>query len=159
MNKLQYLEFNQININDLMTLLNKQKIREHLIEHLLFDLNSVSAWMETKIAVDCVQGCRVRGIYADGILAGWCAIQLEDEKYEIAIVLQQNYWGIGKRVFTEMIRWAEEFGHEEIYIHFLHTRPHYRFLRKVAKSVYETELLGNKFTTYQLTVSSALKLS
>ncbi|OUS36941.1 GNAT family N-acetyltransferase, partial ['Osedax' symbiont bacterium Rs2_46_30_T18] len=54
---------------------------------------------------------------------------------------------------------AQGFGHDEIYIHFLHTRPQYKFLRKVAKKVYETQLLGNTFTTYQLTVNSVIKLS
>ena len=158
MYKLEYLKFNQVNIDDFISLLNKQKIREHLIEHQLFNLDSVSAWIDTKIKVDSIRGCRVRGIYANGTLAGWCAIQLDDGKYEIAIVLEHSFWGIGKRVFADMIGWAKEFGHDEIYIHFLHTRPEYRFLRKIAKNVYETELLGNKFTTYQLTVSSALKL-
>ncbi len=159
MKQIQYASFKQVNINDLMTLLNKQKIREHLIEHQLFDLESVNAWMKAKITLDSIPGCKVRAIYADDTLAGWCAIQLEDGKYEIAIVLDHNFWGMGKRVFAEMIGWAQGFGHDEIYIHFLHTRPQYKFLRKVAKKVYETQLLGNTFTTYQLTVNSVIKLS
>ncbi|EPJ44068.1 MAG: hypothetical protein OFPI_40640 [Osedax symbiont Rs2] len=159
MNKLKYLKFNQVNINDFMSLLNQQKIREHLIEHPLFDLDTVSSWMNAKTALDSIQGCIVRAIYAGGTLAGWCAIQLEDGKYEIAIVLDHDFWGMGKRVFSQMICWAKEFGHDEVYIHFLHTRPPYKFLRRVAKNVYETEIFGNKFTTYQLTVSSALKFN
>ena len=158
MYKLEYLKFNQVNIDDFISLLNKQKIREHLIEHQIFDLDSVSAWIDAKIEVDSIRGCKVRAIYSNGTLAGWCAIQLEEGIYEIAIVLDHCFWGIGKRVFADMIRWAKEFGHEEIYIHFLHTRPEYRFLRKVATNVYETELFGNKFTTYQLAVKSATKL-
>jgi len=153
MNKLKYVKFDEINMNDFKDLLNKQKIRQHLIEHELFDLETVSSWIEDKITVDNIRGCRVRGIYSNDVLAGWCGIQLEEEKYEIAIVLDDKFWGIGKRVFADMMQWAKGFGHTEVFIHFLHTRPEYKFLRKISKNVYETELLGNKFTTYQLAVN------
>jgi len=154
MKKLEYLRFNKININDFKTLLNKQKIREHLIEHELFDQNTVASWIAEKIEMDNIQGCKVRGIYSNKTLAGWCGIQLEEGKYEIAIVLDDSFWGIGKSVFNDMIGWAKEFGHDEVFIHFLHTRPEYKFLHKISKNVYETELHGNKFTTYQLAVKS-----
>lgn len=154
MRKLEYLEFSEVDINDFKCLLNKQKIREHLIEHALFDHDTVVFWIEEKIEMDGIKGCRVRAIYSNKILAGWCGIQLEEGKYEIAIVLDDRYWGIGKRVFTEMICWAKEFGHDEVYIHFLHTCPEYKFLQKISKNVYETELLDNKFTTYELAVKS-----
>ncbi len=152
MNKLQYVKFNEVNTSDFLDLLNKQKIRAHLIEHKLFDLDTLGSWIEEKRVVDSIPGCRVRAVYSHGALAGWCAIQLEERKYEIAIVLDDSFWGIGKNVFTDMMLWAKEFGHDEVYIHFLHTRPEYKFLRKMAKNVYQTELMGNKFTTYQLTV-------
>lgn len=152
MNKLDYVRFNEVNKNDFMNMMNKQKIRVHLIEHELFDLHSLGSWIDDKIVIDSTCGCRVRAIYSSDVLAGWCAIQLEKGKYEIAIVLDERFWGIGKSVFADMMGWAKEFGHNEVYIHFLHTRREYKFLRKIAKNVYETELLGNKFTTYQLTV-------
>lgn len=89
----------------------------------------------------------------DKQLAGWCGIQREDGKYEIAIVIDDRYWGLGKKVFREMLGWAREFGHKTIYIHFLYTRPEYRFLRKISKNVYESVLMGSKFTTYELEVN------
>ena len=152
MKKLEYVKFDEIDLKYFKDLLNKQIIREHLIEHELFDLNSVDSWIKEKIEINNIQGCRVRGIYSNSDLAGWCGIQLEKGKYEIAIVLDDRFWGIGKSVFVEMMGWAKEFGHDEVFIHFLHTRPEYRFLRKVSKNVYETVLLGHKFTTYQLVV-------
>ena len=152
MDKLEYIKFSEVNINDLKDLLNKQRIREHLIEHDLFDLDTVSSWIEEKIEVNNIQGCRVRGICSNNALAGWCGIQLEEGKYEIAIVLDDRFWGKGKRIFADMMGWAKELGHNEVYIHLLHTRPEYRFLRKISKNVYETELLGNKFTTYQIII-------
>ncbi len=153
MKQLEYVTLDKVNINDFEGLLNKQKIREHLIEHELFNSETVKSWITNKIKMDSTKGCRVRGIYSNNTLAGWCGIQLEEGKYEIAIVLDEGFWGIGKKVFIEVMGWAKEFKHDDVYIHFLHTRPEYRFLRKISKNISETELLGNKFTTYQLAVS------
>lgn len=152
MNNVNYLEFGEIEPADFLPLLNSQKLRQHLIEHDLFTADSLSAWINSKIEVDSISGCRVRGIVFEGELAGWCGIQLEEEKYEIAIIIDDKFWGLGKEVFQDMIRWAKEFDHDEVNINFLHTRPEYKFLKKIATSVTETELYGSKFICYQLAV-------
>jgi len=146
------VKFNEINPNDFLPLLNKLKIREHLIQHELFDIKTTSAWMGAKIEVDASQGCKVRAINVDNQLIGWCGIQLENEKYEIAIVIDDSSWGLGIKIFHEIMHWAKVFGHQDVYIHFLHTRPKYKFLQKLAKKVYESELFGSKFNTYQISV-------
>lgn len=150
--KIMYVGLDKVSPDDFMVLLNKQKIREHLVDHDLFDSNTIKTWTQKKIEVDRTSGCRVRGIMSGNSFAGWCGIQLEDGKYEIAIVLDDEFWGIGKKVFNDVMSWAKELGHDEVFIHFLHTRPEYKFLRKISKNVFETEMLGNKFTTYQLSV-------
>ena len=152
MHKLKYVRFSKVDPDSFIELLNKQKIREHLIEHDFFDSISIMDWVEDKIEMDSKKGCRVRGIISEKRLAGWCGIQLEKGQFEIAIVIDENYWGIGKPVFNDIMRWARELGHEEIYIHFLDTRPEYKFLKKIAEDVYETEHFGRKFTTYKLLI-------
>ena len=152
MDGIEYVKLSEVNPAELVPLLNKQKIRKHLINHPLFDEQTAKAWLETKVEVDSYQGCKVRAIFVDKQLAGWCGIQLEDEKYEIAIVIDDDYWGLGIKIFREIMNWAKELGHRTVFIHFLHTRPEYKFLRKISKNVYESELLGSKFTTYELAV-------
>lgn len=152
MNTIEYLKLNEINPDEFIPLLNKLKIRQHLIEHEMFDADTVKAWIEAKIKVDSTSGCRVRAIVLKNQLVGWCGIQLEDEKYEIAIVIDDKLWGLGKKIFCDIMVWAKDLGHEKIYIHFLHTRPEYRFLRKLSRNIYESELYGNKFTSYELVV-------
>ena len=152
MNGIEYIKLSEVNPAEFVPLLNKQKIRKHLINHPLFDEQTAKAWLETKVEVDSYQGCKVRAIFVDKQLAGWCGIQLEDEKYEIAIVIDDDYWGLGIKIFREIMSWAKELGHRTVFIHFLHTRPEYKFLRKIYKNVYESELLGSKFTTYELAV-------
>ena len=156
--EINYIPFSEIVPKDFARMLNNHKIRAHLVEHALFNEESLAAWMREKIAVDATKGCRVRGILVNVQLAGWCGIQLEqetsnnEEMYEVAIVLDQKYWGIGKQVFQEMMRWAKDLGHNEIFIHFLETRREYLFLKKIAKQVFESERLGRRFTTYRLSV-------
>lgn len=151
--KLIYVSLDKVNPDDFITLLNKQRVREHLVEHNLFDSNTIKTWIKEKIAVDGTRGCKVRGIISDNTLAGWCGIQFENGKYEIAIVLDSKHWGIGKKVFNDTMCWAKELGHDEIFIHLLHTRPEYKFLRRIAKNVFISEQLGQKFTTYHLPVT------
>ncbi|WP_438464180.1 N-acetyltransferase [Marinomonas sp. PE14-40] len=150
--KIEYIKFDDIDQEAFLPLVNSQRVREHLMEHALFTLETLTQWMATKRALDNEVGCKARGILCDGELAGWCAIQYEESQYEIAIIIDDRHWGLGKNVFKDMMGWAREFKHEYVYIHFLHTRPEYRFLKKIAKSVQETELYGNKFISYQLAV-------
>lgn len=152
MDALSYPRFNTINPNDFLPLLNSKTIRKHLVGHELFTIDTLSTWMLGKIEVDTTPGCKIRGVYFKNELAGWCGIQLEEGKYEFAIIIDDKFWGLGKRVFRDMIRWAKELKHDEVYIRFLHTRPEYKFLKKIAKDVYQEDLFGSKFTTYHLTV-------
>ena len=152
MNQIEYVELDKIEPAEFLPLLNKQTTREHLIDHALFDIDKVNEWIQRKISVNFSKACRIRAITVDKQLAGWCGIQLEEGKYEIAIVIDDNYWGLGKSVFYDIMIWAKELGHTTIFIHLLHTRPEYKFLRKMSKNVYESELLGNKFTTYEIEV-------
>jgi len=148
----KYPKFDTINPSDFLSLLNSKKIRKHLIEHELFTIDTLTTWMQNKMQVDATSGCKVRGIICDSELAGWCGIQFEEGKYELAIIIDDKFWGLGKRVFKDMMLWAKELEHSVVYIHFLHTRPKYKFLKKIAKNVYEADFFGNKFTTYQLKV-------
>jgi len=152
MNTVEYPKFNTIDPSDFLSLLNSKKIRKHLIEHELFTIDTLTIWMRSKIEVDATSGCKVRGIVCEGELAGWCGIQFEEGKYELAIIIDDKFWGLGKRVFKDLMCWAKELEHGEVYIHFLYTRPEYKFLKKIAKNVYEADFFGSKFTTYQLTV-------
>ncbi len=150
---IEYVMFSEIKAVDFVTLLNKHKIREHLIQHELFDTYTVNAWVKTKLEMDSSPGCKIRAILINDQLAGWCGIQLEGKEYELAIIIDDRFWGIGKTIFYEMMCWAKELGHERISIHFLDSRPDYKFLRKIATNVYKRELHGRTFTTYQLAIT------
>lgn len=154
MKNVEYVALQDVDNNALLTILNKSKIRSHLVEHETFDVNSLNAWVQDKIKVNSSVGCRVRAIKVDGTVAGWCGIQLEQDSYELAIVLDDQYWGVGISVFRETMRWAFELGHQTVVLHLLHTRPEYRFLKKLAVHVYTSTIFGQLYTTYELAVES-----
>jgi GNAT superfamily N-acetyltransferase len=153
MSRIEYVAMTKVDPDQLLSLLNKDTVRKHLMNHQSFDKESLSLWSQEKIEVDSARGCRVRAIVVDNQCVGWCGIQQEGGEYEIALVLDDRYWGLGRKIFRELMSWATELGHQTVYVHFLHTRPEYKFLRKIANSVYENEIMGNKFTTYRLSVN------
>lgn len=152
MKAVKYLKFSEVDPSDFLSVLNRKKVRKYLIDHALFTTETLKLWMDSKIEIDSTSGCRVRAIILEGTLVGWCGIQLECDKYAIAMVIDDQFWGLGKTVFLDIMEWAKELEHKEIFIHFLHTRPDYKFLKKIAKSVWETEMYDNIFTAYQLEV-------
>ena len=92
MNTVEYPKFNTIDPSDFLPLLNSKKIRKHLIEHELFTIDTLKTWMRSKMEVDATSGCKVRGIVYEGELAGWCGIQFEEGKYELAIIIDDKFW-------------------------------------------------------------------
>lgn len=152
MNSIEYTTLNLVDPDPLLSLLNKERVRAHLMNHQPFDRESLQLWIKAKIKMDATPGCRVRAILVDGQCAGWCGIQQNNDDYEIAVVLDDYHWGLGRKIFRELMAWAKEMGHKTVSIHFLHTRPAYKFLTKFAQSVHESHILRNRFTTYTLAV-------
>jgi hypothetical protein len=154
MSEIEFLHFNQVNPEDFLGVVNEDSLRTHLIDHPYFDVASLQAWMEDKIKVDAVQGCRIRAVYIGGVLAGWCGIQPDDNGFELAIVISQKFWGFGIPIFKVLMCWANEMGHKEILFHLLESRPEYKALNRISTKVHKTEQLGRCFTSYHVPVGN-----
>lgn len=152
MRHIDYLPLNQVDPDQLLSLLNKERVRSHLMKHQLYGRESLLLWLNDKIKMDSTPGCRIRAVVVDKRCVGWCGIQYDNGDYEIAVVLDDSHWGLGRKIFRDLIAWAKELGHQTVSIHFFHTRPEYKFLRKIAQSVHESQIMDNKFTTYRLSV-------
>ncbi|WP_040307085.1 GNAT family N-acetyltransferase [Agarivorans albus] len=152
MAKIEFVSFNQVEPADLLLVVNEPALRTHLVDHEYFDSVSIKQWMIGKAQTDSIAGCRVRVVNIDGVVAGWCGIQPDDNGYEIAIVVSKEYWGFGISIFNSMMAWAKELGHKEVVFHLLETRPEYKALKRRAIKVQKTELLDRSFTTYFISV-------
>nr|WP_278346571.1 N-acetyltransferase [Alteromonas macleodii] len=155
MTKIEYTNLQDLDRGELLSILNRDKIREHLVTHDQFNDQSLAEWISSKVSVDSTDGCKVRGVRVNGAVAGWCGIQFENESYELAIVLNEAYWGVGVAVFKDMMVWASGLGHSHVVLHLFNTRPEYKFLKKMASRVFESTMFGQKYTSYELKVPSA----
>lgn len=149
-----YLPFDEVDFLSLIPVLNEHAVRNHLVAHPPFDEANIVEWIESKLACDRQPGCRVRVIMKDGVPVGWCGIQQDGSDFELAIVISQQSWGIGPSVFRMLRGWAREFGHAEVVIHLLETRPEYRFLTRMASRITQSQLLGRTFTSYRIPIFS-----
>ena len=150
MTVIQYLELKDVDPHALLTILNKISTREHLVPHEPFTSASIKDWIAEKANADSTEGCVVRGIEVDGALAGWCGIQIENGSHELAIVVDEAYWGIGKHVFKDTLSLEQKMGHSVISMHLYNTRPKYRFLESIASRVYQSTIFGKQYTTYEI---------
>lgn len=152
MNQISYCNLRDISISDWLELLNSARVREHLIEHDIFDEKKLQLWLDEKERVNGLQGCCVRAVEKSGEFVGWCGIQSTDNEFELAIILSDKHWGAGKQVFRELMQWAKELGHKEVVVNLLDTRREYEFLKRLAKEVCEREVMSRQFTQYRLVV-------
>ncbi|MBL1276779.1 MAG: hypothetical protein COB30_011890 [Ectothiorhodospiraceae bacterium] len=152
MSTIKYVKFDDIDPEGFIPVLNEEDIRGHLISHHLFDSQNIKEWVKEKIVCDAMPGCRIRGVYADDTLVGWCGIQQDDEHFEIAVVISKSVWGIGVSIFEALMCWSKELGHKEVVIHLLETRPVYKFLKRKAIKTHSTKMLGRNFVTYHISV-------
>lgn len=154
MSDIEFLRFDQVKPEDLMVVINESSLRTHLIDHPYFDVISTQEWMHDKVKTDAIQGCRIRVVFIGGLVAGWCGIQPDDNGFELAIVISQNFWGFGIPIFKTLMCWANELGHKEVLFHLLESRPEYKALNKMSTKVHRTELEGRCFTTYHVSVGT-----
>lgn len=152
MSRIDYIEFKDVAPEDFIPVLNEGSIREHLISHGIFDSESVREWVQGKIKSSSAKGCCIKAVYVDGFLVGWCGIQEDKLNHEIAIVISKSVWGVGTKIFRDMMIWAKDFDHKEVVIHLLESRPVYKALEKIAVNTHATEMLGRTFVTYHIPV-------
>ena len=152
--KILYLPFDEVDFRSLIPVLNEHAVRNHLVAHPPFDEANIVQWIESKLVCDRQPGCRVRVIMVEGAPVGWCGIQADGDDFELAIVISQQSWGLGPSVFRVLCSWAREFGHADVVIHLLETRPEYRFLTRMASQITHSRLMGRGFTTYRIPISS-----
>lgn len=152
MKKINYVSFKDVNTLDWLKILNEAVLRRHLVEHDIFNEITINNWVKRKLDIDGMKGCRIRAIYFDKQLAGWCGIQPDVDGYELAIVLSSEFWGNGLSIFKTMMKWAKELGHQQVLFHLLDTRPQYKALNRIATKVKKSYLLGRQFITYYISV-------
>ena len=88
----------------------------------------------------------------DGKFAGWGGFQCEGGELDLALVLHPHYWGMGRRIYDEIIRRAfGEMGFESVTILLPPSRARVRAnLRLGFQRDGDVELLHQRFIRYRL---------
>lgn len=88
----------------------------------------------------------------DGKFAGWGGLQNENGDADLGLVLHPDYWGMGKIIYTEIIRRAfEEMKLETVTILLPPTRTRIKaILRLGFQADGEVEIKGERFIRYRL---------
>ena len=136
-----------------LQLLNSDLVRKHLIQHPRFTMETFGIWLQSKIKADQQSGCILRAIQSDGNLIGWCGIQIESGDYELALVLSPKYWGHGREVTNQIVVWAQELGHKQLFAHLPQTRPQTKALERLfGKPIRVSRIHENVFNTYRIEI-------
>lgn len=136
-----------------LELLNSDLVRKHLIQHPQFSTENLRTWLQSKIEKELEPGCRLRAIHSDGKLIGWCGIQVESDNYELAIVLSPKYWGHGREVMNQVIKWARELGHKRLFAHLPQTRPQAKALvRLFGQPIGVSNIQEHIFNIYRIEI-------
>ncbi|WP_428398655.1 GNAT family N-acetyltransferase [Marinobacter salarius] len=136
-----------------LELLNSSLVRKHLIQHPQFTVETLGDWLDSKATEDQRPGCRLREISCSGQLAGWCGIQFESGAFEAVLVLSPAYWGRGREVVSEIRKWANEMGHNQLLAHFPHSRPQAKALTRLfGQPVGVSNIKEHVFVTYRIKI-------
>ncbi|WP_461482243.1 GNAT family N-acetyltransferase [Porticoccus sp.] len=140
-------------VEEWLELLNSDLVRKHLIQHPQFTTETLGIWLQSKIELDQEPGCRLRAIHSDGMLIGWCGIQVESGNYEVALVLSPKYWGHGRAALNQVIKWAQELGHKRLLAHLPPTRSQKKALERLfGQPIGASSIQGHIFNTYQMEI-------
>ena len=95
--------------NHWLDLFNNKKVRRHMpLAEVSVDADWINNWINHKVAASENSPFKIHSIWINGNFAGWAGIQVDNEDYELAIVLSPNYWGAGKILFQKLINEFED---------------------------------------------------
>ena len=141
--------------NQWLDLFNNKKVRRHMpLASDFVDTEWVENWIRLKI--ESSENCpfKVQSVWINENFAGWAAIQKDDIDYEMAIVLNPTYWGVGINVFQRLIKdFQESKIKENLYVYL----PISRNIKNIAKKFKVIdegiiEIDGIQFTKLRLNV-------
>ena len=156
---LYYPNLSEVNTTALSHMLNKQRVRHHLVEHEIFTEETLTKWIDEKETLNQHAGNWIRAIQIDDNLAGWCGIQEDGECFEIAIVIDDAFWGAGVQIYKHLLKISAELGHKTVWLRLLDSRKPYRFLTERALQIQSHKFMGREFLAYEVSTNALQKTS
>lgn len=146
---------NKVDKDLMIRLLSHPSIQRHMpLSSSSFGEKEYNAFIAAKEKIWKEHGFGPSAYFVDDQFIGWAGIQPDDgDDFEIAIVLDPQYWGYGKQIFKELIQYAfSELKLHSVMILFPPTRTRIKGILK-AGFIQEGEVLidDERFFRYRLT--------
>ena len=151
--KIEYRRLTEVASPDLIALMNHPLVRRHMpLASGRFDDSDCARFIATKERLWSEHGFGPWAFVVDGQLAGWGGLQPEQGEADLALVLHPDYWGLGQRLFADIIAQARVGGrHDSVIVLLPATRIRVRGLRRLGfEQDGEVLLEGHRFIHYRL---------
>ena len=138
---------------DIITLMNDKRLRQHMpLAQGDFNEANYRSFIDGIEALWVQYGFGPWAIMVDGAFVGWGGLQPELGDADIALVLHPKYWGLGKRIYDEIIRRAfVEMGFDSVTVLLPPSRTRIKgILRLGFQPDGMVEIEGEAFVRYRL---------
>lgn len=105
--KIEFKRLFEVRKSDVIELLNHPLVRRHMpLAKGLFDDRAYASFMVDKEALWSEHGYGPWAFVVDGKFVGWGGLQFEQGDPDLALVLHPDFWGMGKKIYGEIIKKA-----------------------------------------------------
>lgn len=101
---IEFRRLTEVSRTDIIELMNNPLVRRQLPlapEH--FTANDCEAFVAAKESLWAEHGYGPWAFVVDGRFAGWGGLQPEAGEADLALVLHPDYWGLGRRLYADII--------------------------------------------------------
>lgn len=105
--KIEFQKLESVDKADIIELMNHPLVRRQMpLVKGKFDDTAYQTFMTTKKELWLQHQYGPWAFIIDGKFAGWGGLQFEQGDADFALVLHPNYWGMGKRIYDQVIEYA-----------------------------------------------------
>lgn len=151
--EIEFKRLGEIANSDIIELMNNPRVREHMpLANDIFSEIGCDHFIEAKEQLWREHGYGPWAFIIDGQFGGWGGLQPENGEADLALVLHPDCWGIGKKVFREIMdRAFGEMGFEAVTALLPPSRKRIRALAKLGFEEDGELLIGKeRFIRYRL---------
>jgi len=152
---IEFKRLTEVKKSDIIELMNNQLVRRQmplLVDE--FNESICDEFIAGKEQLWAEHGYGPWAFFADNQFAGWGGLQPENGEADLALVLHPNYWGIGKKIYKEIVKRAfDSMNLKSITVLFPPTRTRVKGLLRLGfKKDSELEVNGERFIRYRIDI-------
>lgn len=101
--KIDFVRLTEIDVHAVAALLNEPRNSRHMPLAGTFSLDDAAAWVSAKDGQWEANGYGPWAVRVDGVFAGWCGFQAEENGADLGLVLLPSHWGRGEAIARQAL--------------------------------------------------------